>query len=55
MISIDLSDTATLNIEVTDLSRNYYRRIYCCIINGIIKSETINFIQNIDLREHYKT
>ena len=31
---------------------------YCCIINGINKSEAINLMQNINLTkkaEHYKT
>ena len=37
-MSLSLSDIAILNIKGTD---------YCCIINGISKSEAINLIQNI--------
>ena len=35
MMSINLRDIAILNIDVVD---------YCCIINGISKSEAINFM-----------
>ena len=49
MMSMNLSDTAILNIKVAD---------YCCLTSGINKSEAINLMQNIDLTEkveHYKT
>ena len=42
MMSINLSDIAVLRIKSAD---------YHCIINGISKSEVINFMQNIDLTE----
>ena len=40
MISLNLCDIAILNINGAD---------YCCIISRISKSETINFMQNINL------
>ena len=40
MVSMNLSDIAILNIKGSN---------YCCIISGIIKSEAINLVQNIDL------
>ena len=39
---MNLSNVAILNIKVSD---------YCCIINRIIKNETINVMQNADLTE----
>ena len=39
---MNLSDIAILNIKGSD---------YCCIIRGISKSETINFMQNANLTE----
>ena len=41
-LSINLTDIAILNI---------YDIYYRCIISGISKSETINLMQNIDLRK----
>ena len=41
-MSMNLSDTATLNIKGSD---------YCCIISGISKSEAINLMQNTNLTE----
>ena len=40
--STNLSDIVILNIKIAD---------YCCIISGISKSEAINLMQNIDLKE----
>ena len=40
MMSMNLSDIAILNTKSVS---------YCCIISGIIKSEAINLLQNIDL------
>ena len=48
IMSMNLSNIAILNINSAD---------YHCIISRIIKTEAINFMQNIDLgekREHYK-
>ena len=45
MMSMNLSDIATLNIKSSD---------YRCIISLISKNEGINFMQNADLTEHYK-
>ena len=42
MMSINLSDTAVLNIEDSD---------YCCIISFISKNEATNLFQNADLNE----
>ena len=42
MMSMTLSDIYILNIKNAD---------YCCIINGISKSEAIKLLQNIDLTE----
>ena len=42
MMSMNLSNIAILNMQGVD---------YCCIIDGISKSETINLMQNIDLTE----
>ena len=42
MMSINLSDTAILNIEDSD---------YCCIISFISKNEATNLFQNADLNE----
>ena len=42
MMSINLSDTAILNIKRTD---------YRCIISGISKNEVVNLMQNINLIE----
>ena len=49
MMSMNLSDIAVLNIEVSD---------YRCIISLISKNQAINVMQNPDLTEkveHYKT
>ena len=49
MMSMNLSDIAILNVKGSN---------YCCVINGISKSEVINLIQNTNLTkkvEHYKT
>ena len=40
MMSVNLSHITILNIHGAD---------YCCIINGISKSDAINLTQNIDL------
>ena len=40
MMSINLSDIATLNIKGSD---------YCCIISLIGKNQAINLMQNSDL------
>ena len=40
MMSINLNDIATLRIKGAD---------YCCIINGISKSDAINLLKNSDL------
>ena len=40
MMSMSLGDTAILKIKRAD---------YCCIINGISKSEAINLMQNMGL------
>ena len=48
-MSMNLSDIDILNIKSAD---------YRCIVSGIIKSEAINLMQNIDLTEkaeHCKT
>ena len=42
MMSIKLSEIAILKIKNSD---------YCCIINGISKSEAIKLLKNIDLTE----
>ena len=42
MMSMNLSNIAIINIQGVD---------YCCIIDGISKSEAINLMQNIDLTE----
>ena len=42
MMSMNLSNIAILNMQGVD---------YCCIIDGISKSEAINLMQNIDLTE----
>ena len=42
MMSINLSDIAILNINVSD---------YCCVISLISKKEAINLFQNADLTE----
>ena len=46
MMSMNLSDIATLNVKVAD---------YGCIISRISKSKAINFTQNIDLTEKSRT
>ena len=46
MMSMDLSDTAILNIKGSD---------YCCIISGISKNEAINIMQNLDLTKKSRT
>ena len=46
MMSINLSDTAILNIKGSD---------YCFIISLISKNETISLIQNADLTVKSKT
>ena len=40
MMSIDINSIATLNIHGVD---------YCCIINRITKSETVNLLRSVDL------
>ena len=40
MMSMNLSDIAIFNIKGAD---------YCCIVNGISKSETINLMKIMDL------
>ena len=40
MMSMSPSDIVILNIDGSD---------YCCVITGIIKSEVINLMENIDL------
>ena len=40
MISTNLNDIAILNINDDD---------YCCIINGISKSDAFNLLKNTDL------
>ena len=42
IMSIDLNSIANINTHRLD---------YCCIINGISKSETINLFKNTDLKE----
>ena len=42
MMSMNLSNIYILNIENVD---------YCCIINGICKSEAVKLLQNIDSTE----
>ena len=42
MMSINLHDIAILNIRGID---------YCCIINGISKSDALNLLQNANLTE----
>ena len=42
MMSMNYTDIYILNIKNVD---------YCCIINGISRSETIKLLQNIDLTE----
>ena len=42
VVSMDLSKSAILSIHGID---------YCCIINGISKCETVNLLQNADLRK----
>ena len=42
MMSMNLSNIAILNIKGAD---------YRCIISGVIKSEAINLMQNINLTE----
>lgn len=42
MICIDINSIIILNIHGID---------YCCIINGISKSEGINLVKNADLKE----
>ena len=46
MMSVNLSDTAILNINGSD---------YCCFISGISKNEAINFMQNLDLTKKSRT
>ena len=46
MSLMNLSDIVILNIKGSD---------YCCIINGIRKSETINLMQNTDLTKKSRT
>ena len=46
MMSMNLGDIAISNINGSD---------YCCIINGISKSEAIKLIQNIHFREESGT
>ena len=46
MMSVNLSDTAILNIKASD---------YCCIISLISKNEAINILQNADLTEKIGT
>ena len=43
---MNLIDIVILNIKGSD---------YCCIINGIRKSETINLMQNTDLTKKSRT
>ena len=43
---MNLSEIYVLNIKGAD---------YRCVISGIIKSEVINLMQNIDLTEKYET
>ena len=45
MIFMNLSDIAILNIECVD---------YCCIIDGITKSEAIHLMQNNNLTKKKK-
>ena len=45
-MSMNLSDIYILNIKNVN---------YCCIINGISKSEAIKLLQNIDLTEKSRT
>ena len=42
MMSINLSDVAILKIKTVD---------YYCTISEVIKSEAINLMQNIDLKQ----
>ena len=42
IISMNLSDIAKLNIKGAD---------YCCISSGISKSEAVNLLQKVDLKE----
>ena len=39
---MNIIDIAMLKVKIAD---------YCCIINGISKSEAINLMKNIDLTE----
>ena len=41
-MSIDINSTAILNIRSVN---------YCCIINGITKSEAISLLRNADFSE----
>ena len=43
---MNVNDIATLNIRDVD---------YCCIINGIRKSEAKNLLQNVDLSKKGET
>ena len=42
MMFVNLSNIAILNIDGAD---------YCCIINGISKSDAVNLLQNANLNE----
>ena len=42
MMFVNLSNIAILNIDGAD---------YCCIINGISKSDAVNLLQNVNLNE----
>ena len=46
MMSMNLSDVAILNIKGADCY---------CVISGITKNETINFMQNINLTKKSDT
>ena len=49
IVSMNLSNIAIFTIKSAD---------YCCTISGIIESEAVNLMQNIDMIEksgHYKT
>ena len=46
MMSMNYNDVAILNINYVD---------YCCVIIGISKSEAINLMQNINLKEKRRT